>query len=110
MAVFPVERRCRESLWLKPETIMTAEPATECFLICSQAFMSGIQVCAEVSCGVSFGNSLVAETQRWSISPTLSRSPRDSKCRGADLSAKEISIRQRSADSEASCQRNVGGV
>src|ERR1035437_6914567 len=90
--------------------VTVAGAATECFLICSQERGSGIQECAVASSGVSWGNSLVGEMHRWSISPVLILPPGDSKCRGAEPSAKEISMRQRSADSAASCQRKVGGV
>ena len=93
-----------------PVIASVAGAATDCFLIAAQTAASGVHVCAEACSGVSFGSSLVAETQRGSMAPTLRRSPLDSTWISGARPPKETSMRQVVARVDASRNRNVGGV
>src|ERR1700676_184991 len=86
--VDPLDKGCDAPAAAKPEIAIVAVLPMECFFIRSHAFASGDEVWADSCSAVSFGSSLVDETHRWSISPMLGRSPRDSKCMGAEPSVK----------------------
>src|SRR5208283_6042923 len=90
--------------------VTVAGPATECFLMSSQAALSGIQLWEPAISGVSLGNSLVGATQRGSISPIAGGLPMDWKCSAEEPSAKVMSICQWVASLAASCQIKVGAV
>ena len=93
-----------------PVMVMVAGRPAERFLMAAHVCASGIQVRADASCVESLGSSLVAATQRASISPMLSRSPRDCASMAADPSLDFTSIRHSAAAADASCQMNVGAV
>src|SRR3974390_1747329 len=93
-----------------PMIVTMASCSLECSLISCQAAAVGVQVCAAACLGVSVGNSLLAETQRGSISPMRGRAPEDVKCMAGEPSLNETSIVHAAAAFDSSCQMKVGAV
>src|ERR1035438_3761076 len=97
--------------WLGKLVMVTvAGRFTECFLMAAQVSVSGFQTQEAASRGVNLGGSLLSDTQRGSISPMRSRSPRDNARTPAELSPNVTSMRHNLAPAEASRHTKVGAV